>query len=82
MAQVENKKVLICAHGNSLRALVKHLDGISDGESRRIPEWGGSSINWVVGHILSARNLIFGLLDVEGGLLGERRPRDAAGARA
>lgn len=24
------KKVLICAHGNSLRALVKHLDNISD----------------------------------------------------
>jgi 2,3-bisphosphoglycerate-dependent phosphoglycerate mutase len=24
------KKVLICAHGNSLRALVKYLDGISD----------------------------------------------------
>ncbi len=24
------KRVLICAHGNSLRALVKHLDGISD----------------------------------------------------
>jgi 2,3-bisphosphoglycerate-dependent phosphoglycerate mutase len=23
--------VLVCAHGNSLRALVKHLDGISDG---------------------------------------------------
>ena len=27
-----NKKVLICAHGNSLRALVKHLDKISDQE--------------------------------------------------
>jgi 2,3-bisphosphoglycerate-dependent phosphoglycerate mutase len=26
------KRVLIAAHGNSLRALVKHLDGISDGE--------------------------------------------------
>ncbi len=26
------KTVLITAHGNSLRALVKHLDGISDGE--------------------------------------------------
>ena len=26
----EGKKVLICAHGNSLRALVKHLDDISD----------------------------------------------------
>ena len=24
------KQVLICAHGNSLRALVKHLSGISD----------------------------------------------------
>ena len=24
------KKVLICAHGNSLRALVKHLDGINE----------------------------------------------------
>jgi 2,3-bisphosphoglycerate-dependent phosphoglycerate mutase len=24
------RKVLIAAHGNSLRALVKHLDGISD----------------------------------------------------
>lgn len=26
----EGKKVLVTAHGNSLRALVKHLDGISD----------------------------------------------------
>ena len=26
----ERRKVLICAHGNSLRALVKHLDGVSD----------------------------------------------------
>ena len=26
------KRVLIAAHGNSLRALVKHLDGISDAD--------------------------------------------------
>jgi 2,3-bisphosphoglycerate-dependent phosphoglycerate mutase len=26
------KRILIAAHGNSLRALVKHLDGISDDE--------------------------------------------------
>jgi 2,3-bisphosphoglycerate-dependent phosphoglycerate mutase len=26
------KRVLICAHGNSLRALVKYLDGVSDSE--------------------------------------------------
>ncbi len=25
-----DKKVLICAHGNSLRALVKHLDNMSE----------------------------------------------------
>jgi len=28
----EGKKVIICAHGNSLRALVKHLDNVSDDE--------------------------------------------------
>ncbi len=26
----QGRRVLICAHGNSLRALVKHLDGVSD----------------------------------------------------
>ena len=26
------KRILVTAHGNSLRALVKHLDGISDGD--------------------------------------------------
>jgi len=28
----EGKNILVVAHGNSLRALVKHLDGLSDGE--------------------------------------------------
>ena len=28
----EGKKTLVTAHGNSLRALVKHLDGVSDAE--------------------------------------------------
>lgn len=28
----QGKRVLVTAHGNSLRALVKHLDGISDGD--------------------------------------------------
>jgi 2,3-bisphosphoglycerate-dependent phosphoglycerate mutase len=27
---LDNKTVLVVAHGNSLRALVKHLDGLSD----------------------------------------------------
>jgi 2,3-bisphosphoglycerate-dependent phosphoglycerate mutase len=29
---IAGKTVLVTAHGNSLRALVKHLDGISDDE--------------------------------------------------
>ena len=29
---IEGKRVLICAHGNSIRALVKHLDNINDGD--------------------------------------------------
>ena len=28
----KERKVLVCAHGNSLRALVKYLDNISDEE--------------------------------------------------
>jgi 2,3-bisphosphoglycerate-dependent phosphoglycerate mutase len=32
----EGKAILITAHGNSLRALVKHLDGVSDGEITRL----------------------------------------------
>ncbi len=28
----EDKNVLVAAHGNSIRALVKHLDGITDNE--------------------------------------------------
>ena len=29
------ERVLVAAHGNSLRALVKHLDGMSDDDDRR-----------------------------------------------
>ena len=29
---IDGKKVIIAAHGNSLRALVKHLDSLSDAE--------------------------------------------------
>ena len=32
MSSLKGKKVMIVAHGNSLRALVKHLDRISDDE--------------------------------------------------
>jgi len=28
----KNQKVIICAHGNSLRALIKYIDNLSDEE--------------------------------------------------
>ena len=31
-----NERLLIAAHGNSLRALVKHLDGIADDNHLRL----------------------------------------------
>ena len=30
LLQLDNKTVLVAAHGNSLRALAKHIEGISD----------------------------------------------------
>jgi len=42
----QGKHVLIVAHGNSLRALVKYLDNISDDEiiNLNIPNWKSFSI--------------------------------------
>lgn len=31
-SMIAGKKVLVCAHGNSIRAIVKYLDNISDAE--------------------------------------------------
>ena len=35
-ATVSGKRVLVAAHGNSLRALVKHLEGISDEDIMKV----------------------------------------------
>ncbi|MDX5585883.1 MAG: 2,3-bisphosphoglycerate-dependent phosphoglycerate mutase, partial [Aureibaculum sp.] len=32
----DNKKIIIAAHGNSLRALVKHLDKVTDAEILKV----------------------------------------------
>ena len=52
------KKVLIAAHGNSLRALVKHLDGVSEEDivGLNIPtgkEWGEAVIAVTAGCLCS-----------------------------
>ena len=40
--------VLVAAHGNSLRALVKHLDGISDGEIAELNIPTGIPLHYVL----------------------------------
>lgn len=45
--------------------LSRNLDGITHEESLRAPHPGGNSLNWVVGHIVSARNLTLRLLGEE-----------------
>jgi len=44
----DGKRVLIAAHGNSLRALVKYLDNISEQDivELNIPTGVRSSMNW------------------------------------
>ena len=47
-------------------ALVRSLDGVGRAQSLAIPAGGGSSINWVVGHILRCREArIFATLGLE-----------------
>jgi uncharacterized damage-inducible protein DinB len=47
-------------------ALDRNLDGVSRAQSLAIPAGGGSSINWVVGHILRSREArIFATLGLE-----------------
>ncbi|RMF57310.1 MAG: DinB family protein [Calditrichaeota bacterium] len=45
--------------------LMKNLDGISEEESFFQPVPGGNCLNWVTGHILATRNLIFFCLNKE-----------------
>lgn len=45
--------------------ITKNLDGISQEDSLIAPEGGGSCVNWVAGHILSARNGALRLLGEE-----------------
>lgn len=45
--------------------LKKNTEGITDGESRILPPGGGSSLNWVFGHILAIRMFAFDHLRIE-----------------
>jgi uncharacterized damage-inducible protein DinB len=42
--------------------LGRNLEGISHEESLNAPRDGGNSLNWVLGHLVSTRNLVLDLL--------------------
>jgi uncharacterized damage-inducible protein DinB len=46
-------------------ALHRNIDGISQEQSMGSPDAGGNCLNWVLGHILTARNAWLGLVGEE-----------------
>ena len=48
----------------SYGALFRNLEGITHDESLRMPSGGGNCLNWVVGHIISARSRLMKQLGV------------------
>lgn len=59
-----NPPTLVAMFQFSHGALSRNLEGITHEESLRAPATGGNSLNWVLGHLLSYRNRILGLLGV------------------
>ena len=52
---------LVTLYEFSYFALNRNLDGVSNEESLLIPQPAGNCINWVLGHIVSARNAVLTL---------------------
>ena len=52
---------LMSVYEFSYMALNRNLDGVTHEESLFIPEPAGNCINWVLGHIVSARNAVLTL---------------------
>ena len=55
----EGKKVLVAAHGNSLRSLIKFLDNISDEDIVKLEIPTGAPIHYVInedGSVVSKRD--------------------------
>ena len=52
---------LVSMYEFSYGAINRNLDGVTQEESLFIPEPAGNCINWVVGHIVAARNTVLTL---------------------
>jgi uncharacterized damage-inducible protein DinB len=60
-----NANLLLNQYQASHRVLHRNLDGIRHEESLKAPRDGGNNLNWVLGHLLSTRNLVLDLLGQE-----------------
>jgi uncharacterized damage-inducible protein DinB len=57
-----NANLLLNQYQASHRVLHRNLDGIRHEESLKKPGDGVNSLNWVLGHLISTRNLVLDLL--------------------
>jgi uncharacterized damage-inducible protein DinB len=57
-----NADLLLNQFQASHSVLRRNLDGIPHEESLKAPRDGGNSLNWVLGHLVSTRNLVLDLL--------------------
>ena len=57
-----NTDLLLTQYQASHRVLHRNLDGIHHEESLKAPKDGGNCLNWVLGHLVSTRNLVLDLL--------------------
>jgi uncharacterized damage-inducible protein DinB len=58
-----NSNLLLNQFQASHSVLHRNLEGIRHEESLKAPRDGGNSLNWVLGHLVSTRNLVLDLLD-------------------
>jgi uncharacterized damage-inducible protein DinB len=69
------KESLLTGYGLTQFTLTINMEGFTQEESRRLPEGGGNSILWVLGHILYCRDMILGELGEKAFLSeGETKP--------
>jgi hypothetical protein len=66
----------------SYGALNRNLDGVSNEESLFIPQPAGNCINWVLGHVVAARNTILTLAGGAPILTGDAAARYQRGSAA
>lgn len=50
------RNMTLSLHRFSTFVVTKNIEGVTEEEGFRNPEAGGSSINWVLGHIVATRN--------------------------